>query len=118
MKPEPQLRGPFTTVALLSCITTNAGRFWFSVPRPKDTHAPSEGRPARIEPVFIWQMPDEWLMPSAQQERITARSSAHSAMCGTHSDIHRPLWPCCFHVRGAASNGERNSPIAVMIVAK
>ena len=36
------------------------------------------GRPASTEPVFIWQTPPEWLMPSATQERITAMSSAIS----------------------------------------
>ena len=63
------------------------------------THAPSEGRPPRIEPVFIWQTPEEWLMPSAQHERMTARSSAHSAMCGSQSLTQIPLWPCCFQAR-------------------
>jgi hypothetical protein len=35
--------------------------------------------------VFIWQTPAEWLMPSALQERMTARSSAQEAMCGIQS---------------------------------
>ena len=64
--------------------------------------------------MFIWQTPPEWLMPSAQQERMTARSSAHSAMCGSQSETQRPLWPCCFQVRFDARIGESNSPIAVM----
>ena len=36
-----------------SDITTNAGRFAFSVPSPYVAHAPRLGRPIRIEPVFI-----------------------------------------------------------------
>lgn len=44
-----------------------------------------DGRPARIDPVFIWQTPPEWLIPSAQHERITARSSARLARCGSQS---------------------------------
>src|SRR3954470_21871810 len=99
MNPAPQLRGPLTGLEFESEKTTNAGRFWFSVPSPYVAHAPSDGRPARIDPVFIWQMPAEWLMPSAQQERITARSWAQVAMCGSHSLTHSPDWPCRFHVR-------------------
>ena len=34
MNPAPQFRGPLTTLPGLSSITTNAGRFSFSVPRP------------------------------------------------------------------------------------
>ena len=53
-------------------------------------------------------------MPSAQHERITARSSAHSAVCGSQSLTHRPLCPCCRHARLLGRIGESNSPIAVM----
>ena len=70
------------------------------------TQLPSEGRPARVEPVFIWQTPPTWLSPLDQQERITARSSAQVAMCGSQSETQIPLWPCCFHFRREASNGE------------
>src|SRR6185436_15608619 len=99
MKPAPQLRGPFTTVAGLSCRTTKAGRFAFSVPRPYVTHEPSEGRPARVDPVFIWHTPPEWLMPSWTQERITARSSAHCATWGYQSEIQSPPFPWRAHFR-------------------
>src|SRR5262249_47491335 len=116
MNPAPQLRGPLTTVPLVSCMTTNAGRSWFSVPRPYVTHDPSDGRPARMDPVFIWQMPAEWLMPSPQHERITARSSAQVAVCGSQSLTHSPPLPCCCHFRLHANSGEPNSPIAVMIL--
>src|SRR5438477_2386243 len=114
MNPAPQLRGPLVTVAGLSCKTMKAGRFWFSVPSPYDTQLPSDGRPARIEPVFIWQTPAEWLMPSAQQERMTAKSSAQVAISGSQSETHIPLWPCCFHLRLEANSGESNSPIGTM----
>ena len=35
-------------------------------------------------------------------------------MCGSQSHIHRPLWPCCDHLRLLASSGAPYSPIAVM----
>src|SRR5437764_7389410 len=118
MNPAPQLRGPLTTVAALSCMTTNAGRFWFSVPRPYVTHEPRHGRPARIEQVFIRAMPAEWLIPSPQQDRRIARSSAHAPMCGNQSDTGNPLCPYCVHFRGEASNGDPISPIAVITLPK
>src|SRR5262245_46859009 len=102
MNPLPQLRGPLTGWPVLSQSTTKDGRFWFSDPRPYVTHEPSAGRPATLVQVFIWHTPPEWLMPFVQHELMTAMSSRHSAMLGTHSDAHSPLWPCCFHVRGAA----------------
>src|SRR5436189_6420200 len=33
------------------------------------------------------------------QDRITAISSTCSAMCGSQSETHRPLWPYCLKVR-------------------
>src|ERR1043165_2676431 len=53
-------------------------------------------------------------MPLAQQERMTARSSAHPATCRHQSEIHRPPWPHCFHSRLSGKIGELYSPIAVM----
>ena len=67
-----------------------------------------------MDPVFIWQTPAEWLIPSATQERITHRSSASSAVCGSQSLTHSPLWPCCFHLRCDARSGDLNSPIEVI----
>ena len=78
------------------------------------TQLPSDGRPARVEPVFIWQTPPTWFSPLDQHERITARSSAQVAMCGSQSETQIPLWPCCFHFRREASSGERPSPIGVI----
>src|SRR3954471_16382370 len=57
-------------------------------------------------------------MPLAQQDRMTARSSAHPAMFGSQSEIQRPPWPCCFHSRLQPRIGEPYSPIAVMTLAK
>src|SRR6185503_2284266 len=113
MNPAPQLRGPFTTVEGLSWRTTNAGRLAFSVPRPYETQEPSDGRPASVDPVFIWQTPPEWLMPSWMHERRTARSSAHCATCGYQSEIQRPPFPYRAHFRFDARSGALYSPIAV-----
>src|SRR5260221_9424351 len=118
MNPAPQFRGPLNGCAAESVITTNAGRFVFSVPKPYVVHAPSEGRPARIEPVFIWHTPPEWLIPSAMHERITAISSTICAVCGNQSDTHSPLCPCRFHCRFEANNGDPDSPIAVITLPK
>ena len=60
-----------------SVITTNEGRFSFSVPSPYVTHEPRHGRPAIGEPVFIWHTPPEWLIAFVQHDRITAMSSTH-----------------------------------------
>src|SRR5436305_14075389 len=113
MKPAPQLRGPLIGVAAVSVRTTKAGRFWFSVPSPYVTHAPSDGRPARTEPVFIWQTPPEWLIPSATHDRMTAMSSTTLVRWGSQSETHVPLCPYCLNVRLQASNGDPASPIAV-----
>src|SRR5688500_9222184 len=118
MKPPLQLRGPFTTFPGLSSITTNAGRLSLFVPSPYVTQAPKDGRPPRIEPVFIWHTPLEWFKPFAQHDRITARSSAHSAICGSQSLIHSPDSPCCFHLRFVANNGASYSPMGVITGSK
>src|SRR5207253_9650284 len=78
---------------------TKEGRFWFAVPSPYVNHAPIDGRPARIDPVFIWQTEPTWFRPSAQQERNTVRSSACCATLEYQSDTQMPLWPYCFHWR-------------------
>src|SRR5437016_5156208 len=74
-----------------SSITTKEGRSRFADPRPYCTHEPSEGRPARMEPVFIWQTEPTWLRPSAQQERRIARSSTCLAISGYQSETQAPL---------------------------
>src|ERR1041384_6524011 len=71
-----------------------------------------------MEPVFIWQMPEEWLMPSAQQERITVRSSTHSERWGSQSETQMPLCPYCFQERLQGREGGPNSPIERTSLAK
>src|SRR3954465_5794410 len=115
MNPAPQLRGPpATTPPGLSSSTTYAGRSWFSVPGPEVPQPPSEGRPARIEPVFIWQTPPTWFSPFDQHERITARSSAQPARGGSQSETQRPPLPCRAHLRFTGRMGDPDSPIGVM----
>ncbi len=77
------------------------------------TPAPRDGRPPSTEPVFIWQTPPAWLIPSATQDRITARSSAQRAMCGSQSETQIPARPWRAQVRREARRGAPYSPIAV-----
>src|SRR5205085_10847347 len=58
-----------------SVITTYAGRFSLAAPSPYVVHEPSDGRPAKMSPVFIWQTEPTWFNPSAQQDFTTAISS-------------------------------------------
>src|SRR5438094_5908010 len=113
MKPVPQLRGP-PAGSPASLITTKPGRFWFCDPRPYSAQEPRLGRPARIEPVFIWQTEPTWFSPSAQHDRSTAMSSTHSATFGSQSLTHRPDLPCCLNARLLASSLLPPTPIAVM----
>ena len=94
MKPVPQLRQPPAGSSASSARTTKPGRFSPTLPRPYSAHAPNDGRPGSRLPVFIWQTLATCVWPSAWQLRTTARSSAHSAMCGYQSLTHRPDWPC------------------------
>src|SRR5258708_28604945 len=57
-----------------------------------------DGRPARIEPVFMWHTEPTWFNPSAQHDRITVMSSTCCPVLAYQSDAHIPLWPYCFHV--------------------
>jgi hypothetical protein len=50
-------------------------------------------------PVFIWYMAGAWITLSAQQERISAISSAWACRCGTRSDMSTPDWPYLPHFR-------------------
>ena len=81
-------------------------------------HEPRLGRPARIEPVFIWQTLPTWFSPSAQQARSTAKSSAHVAMCGSQSLKSIPHWPCLANFRLLASRLLPPVPIGVMTLPK
>src|SRR6266853_255480 len=73
-----------------------------------------EGRPARIDPVFIWHTEPTWFSPSAQQERMMDISSTCSATFGYQSDTHAPLWPYCLKVRLEPSSVLLLVPMAVM----
>ncbi len=63
-------------------------------------------------PVFIWQTPPAWLMPSEVQEWMTVMSSTWRATFSNQSDTHRPLWPCCFQARLDSMSGASLSPMA------
>ena len=52
--PALQFFGP-PMGSLSSSKTTKDGRLRFADPSPYVVHAPMAGRPARMEPVFIWQ---------------------------------------------------------------
>src|SRR6185437_14641494 len=77
-------------------------------------HAPIDGRPAMIEPVFIWQTEPTWFNPSAQHERITHSSSACFATCGYQSDTGIPLCPYRVNVRRVGISVLPAVPIAVI----
>src|SRR5688572_20465171 len=103
MNPELQFFGPPIGSRSSSRIT-KPGRVAFGVPRPYCTHEPSDGRPARMEPVFIWQTDPTWFNPSAQQDRTTHSLSACCAMCGYQSDTSIPLCPYFLKVRLVGSS--------------
>src|ERR1700676_4652219 len=73
-----------------------------------------DGRPARIDPVFIWHTEPTWFRPSAQQERMMDISSTCWAMLGYQSETHAPLWPYCLKVRLGPSSVLLPVPMAVM----
>src|SRR5437660_657892 len=111
--PELQFLPPPTT-SPASVRMTKVGRLLFAVPSPYVTHAPMDGRPARIEPVFIWHTDPTWFNPSAQQERNSVISSTCCAMVGYQSDTHMPLSPYCFQVRDDGISVLEAVPIAVI----
>ena len=114
MKPVDQLRLPPGGSSGLSSITTKPGRFSHSLPRPYSDQEPRQGRPPRMLPVFIWQMPPTWFNPSDWQLRITAMSSTHVAISGYQSLTQMPDWPCCANFRCEANSGVKAVlPIAV-----
>src|SRR6185437_16033490 len=113
----PQFLGP-PTGSPASFITTNAGRSWFSVPRPYVTQAPRLGRPARMLPVFIWQTLPTWFTPSAQHERTSAISSTTPAIFGYQSETQVPDCPNWANLRLEASRLLPPTPIAVKTLPK
>src|SRR5689334_2813220 len=61
------------------------------------------GRLNACSPVFIWRHAPLWLMLSATVERMTHRSSAQDATCGSRSLISRPDLPCFWNLNGDGS---------------
>src|SRR3954447_11161286 len=92
---------------------TNVGRLLFALPSPYVTHDPIDGRPARIDPVFIWHTDPTWFSPSALHERNSVMSSTCLAISVYQSDTHIPLCPYCFHVRVDGISEFDAVPIAV-----
>src|SRR5206468_12530967 len=88
-----------------SDMTTNAGRFWLSVPSPYVTHEPTHGKPMRFIPVLIWKRAGEWLFVSVKHEWMKARSSTCSTRCGKISDAHVPDLPYCLNWNGDLRSG-------------
>jgi len=76
-------------------MTTNPGRSRLGVPRPYDSHEPSEGRPGCSDPVWMKVMAGSWLMASVWTERTTVMSSAIFLCQGSSSLIHVPSCPHC-----------------------
>src|SRR5947208_2848927 len=60
------------------------------------------GRPAWVNPVFIWKRAGAWLLLSACMERITQRLSAWRARFGYVSAISIPDCPCFANWYGLA----------------
>ena len=86
-------------------MTTKPGRLSFSEPRPKRTQDPTEGKPARGMPVFMWRSAGEWLLDSAWHPYMKAMSSTRWERCGKSSDIHVPDSPCCVNLKGDFMSG-------------
>ena len=92
-KPDPQHElpplGPFCPLE----NTTNAGRSRDSFPSPYTVHAPIDGRPNCIVPVFISSCAGAWLNASLTIDFTISRSSATPAVCGSSSEISAPDCP-------------------------
>src|SRR4051812_30409871 len=113
MKPLLQFLGP-PIGSFSSSRITKPGRFRLGEPIPYWTHAPSEGRPARIAPVFIWHTEPTWFRPSAQQDRITLSLSTCCATCGYQSETWIPLSPYFRNVRFVGRRAFPAVPIEVI----
>jgi hypothetical protein len=85
--------------------TTKLGRFSFSEPSPYDTHAPNEGRFARIVPEWIRLRAGTCVGLNVYIERITQMSSITVEICGNSSLTSIPLRPAFLNW-----NGEGSSP--------
>src|SRR5687768_8535448 len=81
-------------------MTTNPGRFRFSVPSPYVTHDPKLGRGCRPSPQFIRSSDGSWLGTSACIDRITAMSSTCSAVLAKISLTSIPDSPYLLNLNG------------------
>src|SRR5579863_5741457 len=77
-----------------------------------------DGRPASMDPVFIWHTEPTWLSPSAQQERRTVISSTCCAISGYQSETQMPDCPYCLNVRLVPISELLLVPMAVMTLPK
>ena len=68
--------------------TTKAGRSWFTVPRPYDTHAPMHGKPFMVKPVFIWNAAGVWF--ELGDHRVKKRQVVH-ALRQVREEVAHPL---------------------------
>ena len=100
---EPYCAGRKTDGVLLGTpgmISTNAGRFSFSVPSPYATHDPALGRTSRPEPVKIMFLAVKWSSLSWCSDLMKHRSSISLLVSGNRSDAHAPLRPYCLKLNG------------------
>jgi hypothetical protein len=77
-----------------------AGRFWFSVPRPYTTHEPMLGLTIRSEPVFMNTVATSWAGMSVYIERTTAMSSTCWPIPGKSSLTSVPDLPIGVNLNG------------------
>src|SRR5262245_7862411 len=93
MYPLDQFLAPLIGPPEWSSLTTNPGKFSFSLPRPYVTHDPRAGCPDRIRPEFIMSMADPWIGDSAYMLCTNAMSSTHDPMFGNRSLTILPHLP-------------------------
>ena len=74
-------------------MTTNPGRFSFTLPRPYVTHDPMHGLPLSRRPLFIISIADPWIGLSAYMLWMNAMSSTQFPTFGNRSDTILPHWP-------------------------
>src|SRR5262245_40519950 len=63
------------------------------------------GRPGNCEPVCTNVTPGPWLIASVCMLLMKHKSSATDAVCGSSSDNHAPLLPCCLNLNGDPASG-------------
>src|SRR6185369_17790898 len=83
--------------------TTKPGRSWLSDPSPYVIQEPSDALPDRGDPVSRYISAGAWFIWSVTIDLTKATSSTMPAMCGSSSDTHAPLCPCCANLNGVPS---------------